>query len=233
MDTVRLEFARWAAASPARVREAYMQAQHKSMHSTPAARWQARAHDLSTEARDEAWARSLLMKRVLGDVWVLLRGDCVCLSPSDTLDSVYEGNHLPGRHLNGLFQAHPGAGLQWTNMVESGAFSNQEVNTFLWVRATPWMHSAASSSVLCLFCRHPVPGWGAHLPGGCVKLAQALLYAFRAVAMHLASLGFNIHWRSVICFVASSQTVQPVDICLASDADFASCLPSRRAATIT
>ena len=42
--------------SPARVREAYMQAQDSSLLDTPAARWQARAHDLSTEARNEAWA---------------------------------------------------------------------------------------------------------------------------------------------------------------------------------
>ena len=77
------------------------------------------------------------MKSVPGNVWVLLRGDCVCLSPSDTLDSVYESHLLPGKHLTGLFQAHPGAGSLWTSMVDSGAFSNQELNTFLWVRAAP------------------------------------------------------------------------------------------------
>ena len=88
VDKVRLAFARWAATSSARVREAYMQAQHNSLLNTPTARWQARAHDLPTEAQDEAWACSLPMKNVLGDVWVLLRGNCVCLSPSDTLDSM-------------------------------------------------------------------------------------------------------------------------------------------------
>ena len=233
VDKVRLAFARWAAASPARIREAYMQAQHNSLHSSPAARWQARAHDLSTEARTEAWARSLPMKDILGDVWVLLRGDCVCLSPSDTLDSVYESHLPPGRHLTDLFRAHPGAGSLWVCMVESGAFSNQELNTFMWVRAAPWMHSAASSNVLCPFCRLPVPGWGAHLPGGCVKLAQALLYAFRAMASHLVSLGFHVHWRSVIHFVASSGTVRPVDVSLVSDEDFACSQRSHRAVAVS
>ena len=73
------------------------------------------------------------MKAILGDVWVLLRGDAVCLSPSDTLDSVYEDHLPPGRHLSSLFRTHPGAGSLWTNMVESGAYSNQELNTLLWV----------------------------------------------------------------------------------------------------
>ena len=126
-----------------------MQAQHNSLNSTPAAKWQARAHDLFTEARDEACARSLPMKAILGDMWILLKGDLVCLSPSSTLDGVYEGHHLPGRHLDGLFRSHPTAGLHWTSMVESGAFSNQELNTLLWVRAALWMHTAASAKVLC------------------------------------------------------------------------------------
>ena len=160
VDKVQLAFTRWAATSSARVREPYMQAQHNSLHSTPAARWQARAHDLSTEAKDEAWACSLPMKGVLGDVWVLLRGDYVCLSPSDTLDSVYESHLPPGKHLSDVFRAHPGAGSLWASMVESGAFSDQGLNTFLWVRAAPWMHSTASSSMLCPFGRHLVPGWG-------------------------------------------------------------------------
>ena len=42
VDKVRLAFAQWAATSSARVREAYMQAQHNSLLNTPAARWQAR-----------------------------------------------------------------------------------------------------------------------------------------------------------------------------------------------
>ena len=186
------------------------------------------AHNLSTEARDEAWVRSLPMKNVLGDVWVLLQGDCVCLSPSVTLDSACEDHLLLGKHLTGLLRAHPGAGLLWTSMVDSGAFSNQQLNTLLGVRATPLMHSTATSSVLCPFCRQPVPGWGAHLPGGCIKLAQALLYAFRAVASHLASLVFDIHWRSVTRFIASSRTVPPVDMSLTSDVNFATSQLSHR-----
>ena len=118
-------------------------------------------------------------------------------------------------------------------MVESGASSNKELNTLLWVRAAPWMHLTASSSVLCPFCRQPVPGWGAHLPGGCIKLAQALLYAFRAVASHLASLGFDIHWRSVIRFVVSSRTVLPVDVSFAGDANFSISQLLHRNTTIT
>ena len=65
------------------------------------------------------------MKCVLGDLWVLLQGDLVCLSPSDTLDGVYEGQHGPGRHLDGLVRAHPGAGSIWARIVESGSFSKQ------------------------------------------------------------------------------------------------------------
>ena len=87
-----------------------MQAQHNSLLDTPAARWQARAHDLSIEARNEAWASTLPMKALLGNTWVLLRGDAVCLSPSDTLDGVYEDHLPPGKHLSGLFRAHPDAG---------------------------------------------------------------------------------------------------------------------------
>ena len=147
------------------------------------------------------------MKAILGDTWVLLRGDAVCLSPSDTLDGVYEDHLPPGKHLSGLFRAHPDTGSLWTNMVESGSYSNQELNTLLWVRAAPWMHSAATSSVLCPFCRQPVPGWGAHLPGGCIKLVQALLHAFRAVALHMAAQGLDVRWRSVVRFGVSSHTI--------------------------
>ena len=233
LDKFRLELARWAATSLAQVGEVYIQAQHNSMNSSPAAKWQARAHDLSTEARDEACARFLPMKSVLGDMWVLLKGDLVCLSPSDTLDGIYEGHHFLGKHLDSLFQPHPGAGSLWTRMVESDAFSNQELNTLLWVRAAPWMHAAASTNVLCRFCRQPVPGWGAHLPRGCIKLAQALLYAFRAVASHLSSLGFGIYWRSVICFVATPRTDQPVIVYLAHNEEYSACQLAHQAVAIT
>ena len=210
-----------------------MQAQHNSLLDTPAARWQARAHDLSIEARCEAWASTLPMKALLGDMWVLLRGDAVCLSPSDTLDGVYEDHLPPGKHLSNLFRTHPEAGSLWTNMVESGAYSNQELNTLLWVRAAPWMHSAASTKVLCPFCRQPVPGWGAHLPSRCIKLVQALLHAFRAVASHLAAQGLDIRWRSVVRFTVSSLTIRPADVTLAGDEDFAADPRSHRGVTIT
>ena len=87
-------------------------------------------------------------------------------------------------------------------MVESGAYSNQELNTLLWVRAAPWMHSAASSSVLCPFCRQPVPGWGAHLPGGCIKLVQALLHAFRPVASHMAAQGLDVRQTALLTAIS-------------------------------
>ena len=118
-------------------------------------------------------------------------------------------------------------------MVESGAYSNQELNTLLWVPAAPRMHSAASSSVLCPFCRQPVPGWGARLPGGCIKLVQALLHAFRAVASHLAAQGLDVRWRSVVRFTVSSLTIQPADVTLASDEVFAAGPCSPRGATVT
>ena len=118
-------------------------------------------------------------------------------------------------------------------MAELGAFSNSESNTLLWVRAAPWMHSTASTSVLCPFCRQPGPGLGAHLLGGCIKPTHARLHAFRAVASHLASKGFDIRWRNVILFLVSSQPVPPVDVSLASDEDFSASRLSHRNMTIT
>ena len=173
------------------------------------------------------------MQDILGDLWILLKGDLVCLAPSDTLDSVYEGQHGPGRPLDDLFRAHPRASSVWACSVESGNHSNQEPNTLLWVRAAPWMHSTASTEVLCPFCRVPVPGWGAHLSGACIKLTQALLYAFRAVASHLASLGFDIHWRGVVCFIATPPAALPVVVSLVHDEGYSTCLLSHQAVAIT
>ena len=146
---------------------------------------------------------------MLGDLWHLVKGGSLCLSPAAAVDAAYAEVNVVGGHLSTVARVDSQTGAAWESIVESGQLSNGQLRLLAWVCAATWLHEGGPGTLTCPSCSSAVSGWGVHLPSTCPKLAQGVLPAFRAVATALGAQGWSLEWVNTACFRAVPQGGQP------------------------
>ena len=120
VDKIRRWFAATAGAWAPVVREAYIPAQHTSKLTTWAASLQQRAHELAAAGRGSAEPWTVPVPDLLGDLWHLVKGGSLCLSPAAALDAAYAEANAVGGHLSTVARVDSQRGAAWESIVESG-----------------------------------------------------------------------------------------------------------------